>query len=498
MSRFYSSSLVPRHWHDADLVELMQMPLSEEMISFVAARTMDAIKCRPPPQLPPSPPVTPGERPKSSYTPDHLPPLDYFIHSILIKSRCHVPTLLCTLVYLERLKRRLPTHARGCHTTRHRVFLAVLIVAAKYLNDSSPQNKHWQRYAAFFQLSEITLMERQLLTILNFDLNFTEEELIGCLGTLLRPEPQQVDVPSVEAPVLPAGPAAVPSVDEVALAAGISASIVDAELLERGSSAKRKRMQARPPSPPTSEEEEVEELDGGYACAHELPARRPSYPIDRSKRLTPEYSSAPPAPVEITRPPTAAGCPRATVPAEKEEVPVDMPSAPPLALRRPPLRSFLLRSSSISQPAQPPRVQSWASQESTSSPSTTYRSSIMSSCSSTSTVSSTSSGPQTPPTPLDDEPVAKLPLSFANLALAGKAHPQPEVVHLADESVSPVPTPSLINVLASQPDFWPLMMSSAVSTKDARSMSATAQKQRARLIESTDVERRRGSSLISV
>lgn len=33
MSRFYSSSLVPRHWHDPDLVELMQLPLSEEMIS---------------------------------------------------------------------------------------------------------------------------------------------------------------------------------------------------------------------------------------------------------------------------------------------------------------------------------------------------------------------------------------------------------------------------------------------------------------------------------
>lgn len=95
---------------------------------------MDAIKCRPPPQLPPSPPVTPGERSKSSYSPDSLPPLDHFIHSILSKSRCHVPTFLCTLVYLERLKKRLPSHARGCHTTRHRVFLAVLIVTAKYLN----------------------------------------------------------------------------------------------------------------------------------------------------------------------------------------------------------------------------------------------------------------------------------------------------------------------------------------------------------------------------
>lgn len=31
--------------------------------------------------------------------------------------------------------------------TRHRVFLATLIVAAKYLNDSSPKNKYWTAYA---------------------------------------------------------------------------------------------------------------------------------------------------------------------------------------------------------------------------------------------------------------------------------------------------------------------------------------------------------------
>ena len=62
--------------------------------------------------------------------------------------------------------------------TRHRVFLATLIVAAKYLNDSSPKNKNWVNYARLFELAEVNLMEKQLLFLLNYDLRFDEEEAL--------------------------------------------------------------------------------------------------------------------------------------------------------------------------------------------------------------------------------------------------------------------------------------------------------------------------------
>ena len=48
-------------------------------------------------------------------------------------------TLMATLIYLQKLKSRLPKNAHGLPCTRHRILLSCLILSSKFHNDSSPK-----------------------------------------------------------------------------------------------------------------------------------------------------------------------------------------------------------------------------------------------------------------------------------------------------------------------------------------------------------------------
>ncbi|AET39012.1 Pcl1p Ecym_3535 [Eremothecium cymbalariae DBVPG len=180
---------------------LFKAPVTEDMIKFLTTATLNVIPCgtsegRYPRYKYPSPLQSPTKgkvRKACEKQWSGLPSLTTFIAKIVRYTNVYTATLLTTVVYLNKLKKVLPKDATGIPSTSHRIFLACLILSAKFHNDSSPLNKHWTEYTdGLFTIQDVNLMERQLLKLFDWNIRVSEHDLHENLSSLLLPIKQDL------------------------------------------------------------------------------------------------------------------------------------------------------------------------------------------------------------------------------------------------------------------------------------------------------------------
>lgn len=117
-----------------------------------------------------------------------LPSLLKFLNKLIQSLNLNNGILMSTIVYLNRLKTKLPQNCKGLPSTRHRILLSCLILSIKFNNDFSLKNYDWLKLTnKLFNLKDINLMERQLLYLLNWNLFINEIELFNAFNRFLNP-----------------------------------------------------------------------------------------------------------------------------------------------------------------------------------------------------------------------------------------------------------------------------------------------------------------------
>ncbi|KAJ2158160.1 hypothetical protein GGF46_003967 [Coemansia sp. RSA 552] len=103
--------------------------------------------------------------------PTPLPSIEAFVASVAQTLKASPVVVVTSLIYVERLSKRLPQSATGKADTPYRIFLVSLLLADKFWSDRAMGVKALvAATGGLFRHAEILAMEKALLRIIGFDL----------------------------------------------------------------------------------------------------------------------------------------------------------------------------------------------------------------------------------------------------------------------------------------------------------------------------------------
>ncbi|KAI9136350.1 hypothetical protein BKA69DRAFT_1129176 [Paraphysoderma sedebokerense] len=113
----------------------------------------------------------------------NLPSIGEFIHNLVMSTRIPVTCLSLSLCYLRRLKVRHPSLS-GVYGSHHRLILAAIMVASKYLYDDTYDNRTWAEVSNAFTLHQVNVMEIEFLSFLDYNLYVSATEWANLVDEL--------------------------------------------------------------------------------------------------------------------------------------------------------------------------------------------------------------------------------------------------------------------------------------------------------------------------
>jgi hypothetical protein len=108
--------------------------------------------------------------------------------------------MVISLIYLHRLKSKLPSHARGDFDTPFKLFLAAILVASKYTSEcgtSLTSHAVAKMTNGLYNARDVNLMERSFLGLIKFDLWVDVDEVkefVELYGETLEVEMREIEV----------------------------------------------------------------------------------------------------------------------------------------------------------------------------------------------------------------------------------------------------------------------------------------------------------------